>query len=167
MEMNEYTKSNYAINKVRKGIVYRNADGSILEVTFEKIAKDNPNFTMEDFEKLKRLSDELYHEEAKSDWNYHYHITSDLDENFISKWIASSSLEDDIMARDGKKIFNERFQEAVDTLLTPTQRRRFRMFAFKGLTYREIAKSENVDLRAVWESIEQSKKKIQKFFKNF
>ena len=65
--MNEYKKSNYAINKVRKWIVYRNANGSLLEVTFEKIAKDNPNFTVEDFEKLKRLSDELFHEEEKGD----------------------------------------------------------------------------------------------------
>ena len=36
--MSNYKKSHYAINKVRKGIVYRNADGSILEITFEKLA---------------------------------------------------------------------------------------------------------------------------------
>ena len=47
--MNNYKKSNYAINKIRKGIVYRNADGSILEVTYEKIAAENPNFTAADF----------------------------------------------------------------------------------------------------------------------
>lgn len=35
--MNEYKKSNYALNKVRKKIVYINADGIVLEVTFEKI----------------------------------------------------------------------------------------------------------------------------------
>lgn len=52
----DFRKTDYAINKYRKGIAYRNADCSILEVTFEKIAKDNPNVTPDDFEKLKKLS---------------------------------------------------------------------------------------------------------------
>ncbi len=38
--MKDYRKSNYAINKVRKSIVYINTDGSILELTFEKIAAE-------------------------------------------------------------------------------------------------------------------------------
>ena len=37
--MKEYRKSDYAINKNRRGIVYKNADGSILEITFEKVAE--------------------------------------------------------------------------------------------------------------------------------
>mgnify|MGYP000932597424 CR=1 FL=1 len=164
--MNEYKKSNYALNKVRKGIVYRNADGSILEVTFEKIAQDNPNFTAEDFERLKKLSDELYHEEAKSDWNYHYHVTNELNNNVINDGF-SSSLEDEILSNDDEKVFNKRLKEAVNTLLTPMQRRRFKMYAFEGLTYREIAQLENVDVRAIWDSVELSKKKIQKFLKKF
>ena len=31
--MKDYKKSDYALNKNRKGIVYRNADGSTLEIT--------------------------------------------------------------------------------------------------------------------------------------
>ena len=61
-----YNKSNYALNKNRKGIVYRNADGSTLEITFEKISATDPTFTKDDFEKLKSFSDEMYHEEAKA-----------------------------------------------------------------------------------------------------
>lgn len=163
----DYRKSNYAINKVRKGIVYRNADSSILEVTFEKIAKDDPNFTEEDFEKLKQLSDELYHKEAKDDWNYHHHVTSHLDDNRNSAWLASLSLEEEIMKHGNTKRSNGIIKKAIDTLLTPTQRRRFIMLMFEGLTYREIAQMENVNIRAVWESVELSKKKIQKFIKNF
>ena len=161
----DYRKSNYAINKVRKGIVYRNADGSILEVTFEKIAENDPSFTKEDFEKLKQLSDELYHEEAKNDWKYHYHITDDLNDNSSSSWLYSLALEEEIIGRGDEKRFIQAVKEIIDTLLTPTQRRRFIMFAFEGLTYREIARIERVNIRAVWESIELSKKKIQKFIK--
>lgn len=164
--MSNYKKSNYAINKVRKGIVYRNADGSILEVTFEKIAKENPQFTMEDFEKLKMLSDELYHEEAKNDWNYHYHITNDLDENHSSDWISTLSLEDEIIGRNDEKVFTPKLLVAINTLLTPIQQRRLKMYLFERRTYREIAKSEKTNVRAIWESIELAKKKIKKFFKN-
>lgn len=165
--MSNYKKSNYAINKVCKGIVYRNADGSILEVTFEKIAKENPQFTLEDFKKLKTLSDELYHEEAKNDWNYHYHVTNDLDENHSSDWISTLSLEDEIIKRSDEKAFAEKLRIAISTLLTPIQQRRFKMFLFERFTYREIAKFEKTNIRAVWESIDLAKKKIKKFFKNF
>ncbi len=87
--MSDYKKSNYALNKVRKGIVYRNADGSILEVTFEKIAKDNPKFTVKDFEKLKRLSDELYHEEEKSDNLQAHYVKASLDD-YVSDKLPSN-----------------------------------------------------------------------------
>lgn len=163
----DYRKSNYAINRVRKGIVYRNADGSILEVTFEKIAKDDPNFTEEDFEKLKQLSDELYHREAKDDWNYHHHVTSNLDDNRNSSWLASLSLEEEMMNRGNAKRSNGIINKAIDTLLTPTQRRRFIMLIFEGFTYREIAQMENVNIRAVWESVELSKKENSEIYKKF
>ena len=63
-----YRTSNYGLNKNSKGIVYKYADGTTLELTFEKISADDPNFTRDDFEKLKNLSDELYHEEAILNW---------------------------------------------------------------------------------------------------
>ena len=49
----DFYKSNYGINKHSKGIVYKYADGSILEITFEKIAAGNPSFTKDDFDKIK------------------------------------------------------------------------------------------------------------------
>ena len=51
----KFYKSSYALNRNKKAIVYENADGTILEITFEKIAAGNPNFTEEDFEKLKEF----------------------------------------------------------------------------------------------------------------
>ena len=47
--MKDYKKSDYALNKNRKGIVYRNADGSTLEITFEKIAEGKRSLHMRTF----------------------------------------------------------------------------------------------------------------------
>lgn len=114
--MNNYKKSNYAINKIRKGIVYRNADGSILEVTYEKIAAENPNFTAADFEKLKQLSDQLYHEEEKSDNLQAHYVKASLDE-FNSNICASTlSTEDELILKESENLFVEKFQKAIDTL---------------------------------------------------
>ena len=66
----KFYKSNYALNRNKKAIVYKNADGTILEITFEKIAAGNPNFTEDDFAKLKEFSDQLYLEEQRGDVTY-------------------------------------------------------------------------------------------------
>ncbi|MCD8048570.1 MAG: hypothetical protein LUG52_03035 [Clostridia bacterium] len=161
--MDDYRKSNYAINKALKGIVYRNNDGSILEVTFEKIAAENPSFTAEDFKKLKELSDELYHEEAKNDCNYHYHITSDLNENFDSEWLATLALEDELMETEAKKQFRIKLQNAMDTVLTPVQKRRFIMYFIEGMTLKEIAAKEKCSLNVVWKSICIAREEIVNF----
>ena len=95
----DFYKSNYGINKNSKGIVYRYADGSVLEITFEKIAAGNPSFTKEDFDKIKELSDKFYHEEAKADCNYHHHVTGSYDNVEDSVWLATESLEDELMKR--------------------------------------------------------------------
>ena len=54
-----YTKEHYAINKYRKGIVYRGVDGNY-EITMEGFLQANPNMTEADFDYWKSLSDELY-----------------------------------------------------------------------------------------------------------
>lgn len=122
--MKNYTKSDYAINKVRKGIVYRNADGSTLEITFEKIAVENPEFTQEDFKKLKELSDELYHEEFKSDDLEAHFVQSIFDENDERCKCALPSAEDEYFEQEERSEYEEKLQNAIDTLLTPTQKRR-------------------------------------------
>ncbi len=59
-----YTKEHYAINKYRKGIVYRGVDGNY-EITMEGFLQENPNMTEADFDYWKALSDELYKEEDR------------------------------------------------------------------------------------------------------
>lgn len=165
--MKEYKKSNYAINKVRKGIVYKNADGSILEVTFEKIAKDNPQFTKEDFEKLKQFSDELYRQESNADSLQSVYVKSTLDETKETDWLATPSAEDKVIEREEEKRITEKLQEAMDCTLTPTQRKRVLLYFFKGLTYREIAKIEHSSAMSICESVQSATKKMKKYLKNF
>lgn len=64
--MKNYRKSDYALNKYRKGIVYKFADG-IVEVTLEDYLRENPDKTEADFQALKRLSDEWYLEQVRSE----------------------------------------------------------------------------------------------------
>lgn len=87
--MKDYKKSDYALNKNRKGIVYRNADGSTLEITFEKIAEGKPQFTYEDFQKLKQFSDSIYLEQVKADGRYSYYVKGSYDEIPDSTWLAT------------------------------------------------------------------------------
>ena len=51
--------------------------------------------------------------------------------------------------------------------LTSIQRRRIEMYFYDNKTLREIAEIENVDIRAVWESIEGALKRMKKYFKKF
>ena len=41
------------------------------------------------------------------------------------------------------------------------------MYFYDNKTLREIAEIENVDIRAVWESIEGALKRMKKYFKKF
>lgn len=61
--MRNYKESDYALNKFSEGIVYKFADG-IVEITLEDYLQDNPDKSKDDFDKLKAISDEIYHEQA-------------------------------------------------------------------------------------------------------
>ena len=162
----DFYKSNYGINKHSKGIVYKYADGSILEITFEKIAAGNPSFTKDDFDKIKDFSDKLYHEEAKNDCNYHHHIISNLDDNTNSKCISIMSFEDELMEQYDKNLVTSKLQEAINNTLTPVQKRRIIMYFFDGLTYREIAEAEGASAMSIYESIQAAQEKLKNFLKN-
>lgn len=161
-----YRKSSYAINKVREGIVYRNADGSILEITFEKIATDNPSFTIEDFKKLKQFSDDLYHEEEKGDNLQAHYVKSLFDENVFGESYSVPSFEDELIKQNNEIYFTAMMEGALNTL-TQTQRRRLLMAYIKGLSAREIARLEGANHKSVLESLNAAKRKIKKFLKDF
>ena len=56
---------------------------------------------------------------------------------------------------------------ALRDKLTEPQRKRFLMHALKKMTEREIAELEGVDRRAVHDSINSARKKLQKILKCF
>lgn len=162
----DYRKSDYGINKYSEGIVYPYADGRSITITFEMIVAVNPTFTQADFDKIKAFSDDFYHREAKAECNQSYYVKSSLDENINSDWLSTTSLEAELFEKWDKQLYMAKAYEAINSILTPIQRKRL-LLHIKGLTTRQIADIENINVRAVWESIEAAKRKIQKFIKKF
>lgn len=160
--MKDYKKSDYALNKNRKGIVYRNADGSTLEITFEKIAEGRPQFTYEDFQKLKQFSDSIYLEQVKADGRYSYYVKGSYDEIPDSTWLATKSLEEELFGDAADLPSLEEVRRIAGEVLTLTQKRRFLM-CLEGLTTVKIAEIEGCSQNAVWESLKLAQKKIKKF----
>ena len=160
-KMSKYYNSDYAINKNKKGIVYRNSDGSILEITFEKISQRNPNFTQEDFDKLKAFSDQIYLEEQRADVKYRKYVTGSVDSIEDSKWLKVESFEDEVIEfMNGNR--KGEIMQYINTNLTEVQRRRFLMFA-NGISTVKIAEIEGCRQNAVWKSVERAREKIKKF----
>jgi len=163
--MKEYRKSDYAINKNRKGIVYKNADGSILEITFEKIAEGNPRFTREDFLKIKEFSDTLYLEQERGDNVYRKHVKGTYDDVEDSKWLATDSFDDKLLELLEERSVEKVVHQYIDEKLTVIQRRRFLMY-LNGMSTVKIGEIEGCNQNAVWESLQAAKRKIRKILKN-
>ena len=64
--MQNYRKSDYAINKNSPNIVYR-FHNEIIEITLEDFLKENPDKTEHDFAELKALSDQIYYEQDRAE----------------------------------------------------------------------------------------------------
>ena len=156
----DYRKSNHILNKNDEGIVYRYADGTIKRITYAEIAMSDPAFTKEDFEKLKEASDRLY-------YDYHKYVTATLNDEDEDNWIITQSLEDELFGRIKSRQIKKDLRNILLTNLTESQRRRLLLNVLKGLSEREIAELEGVDRRAVHDSIDSARKKLQKFLKNF
>ena len=156
----KYYKSNYALNRNKKAIVYENADGTILEITFEKIAAGNPSFTEADFEKLKEFSDQLYLDEQRSDVTYNKHVKGSFDEMEDSSWLATESFENELLDKLEDDSLEAIVRKYIDENFTEVQRRRFLMF-LNGISTVKIAEIEGCNQNAVWKSIELARKKLK------
>lgn len=162
-----YNKSNYGLNKNRKGIVYRYADGSTFEITLEKISATDPTFTQEDFDNLKKFSDENYHDEDVLEHYHKNYVKGTYDNTDDSVWLETESVEDEIFNKLNEKEFFDKVYDVIYNKLTETQKRRMMLFAFKGLSTREIAVMEGASQKSVWESINTAQNKIKKVLKIF
>lgn len=64
--MQNYRKSDYAINKNSPNIVYC-FHNEIIEITLEDYLKEKPDKTEHDFAELKALSDQIYYEQDRAE----------------------------------------------------------------------------------------------------
>ena len=161
--MKNYHKSDYALNKYSKGIVYKFADG-IVEVTLEDYLRENPDKTEADFQALKRLSDEWYLDQVR------------LETAQGNKWVSLNGLEETeacaTRALDDEYIESEekkRLMIAVDKLfregrMTQKQKRRFIQHYIHGLTLRQIAVKEAVYVNSVADSLKRATDKLKRYF---
>ena len=163
--MNNYHKSDYALNKYSKGIVYKFADG-IVEVKLEDYLRENPDKTEADFQVLKRLSDEWYLEQVRLETAQgNKQVSLDGLEETVA--CATSPLDDVYIENEEKKCV----MVAVDKLfreghLTEKQKRRFILHYIRGWSLRQIAASEAVHFTSVEESLESASHKLKRFFEN-
>ena len=161
--MKNYHKSDYALNKYRKGIVYKFADG-IVVVTLEDYLRENPDKTEADFQAIKRLSDEWYLDQVRletAQGNKRVSLNG-LEE---TEACATCSLDDEYIENEEKK----RVMIAVDKLfreghMTEKQKRRFIQRYIHGLTLRQIAVKEAVYVNSVADSLKRATDKLKRYF---
>lgn len=153
-----YKDSDYAINKYSNGIVYRSVTGEKLTVTYEDMKMENPSLTLEEYQEIKRFSDEDYHISCNTDNNYsRKKLPFDILEEIQGYSVKSP--EDVLLLRE----LTDKLHRAIESL-TETQKRRVRLYYFEGLTGEQIAAAEGVSQKRVSKSIILAKEKIKDFF---
>lgn len=164
--MKNYKNSDYALNKFSEGIVYHFAD-RIVEITLEDYLVENPSKTTEDFQELKALSDEIYHQQVIQE-----NRTSRLDVSISgledTGQLSTAPLDTELIHKSNiKKVMDAAKQLLNNGNLTEVQRRRFILHFFKGVSYRQIAEIEGVFFTSVAESVTAATRKLKKYFENF
>lgn len=162
--MKNYKESDYALNKYSEGIVYKFADRVRLEITLEDYLAENPGRTAEDFMELKALSDEIYHEQVMQE-NRTSRLNVSINGLEETEALATAPLDAELINKsDSKKALVAAKMLLDSGELTEIQRKRFVRHFFQGLSIRQIAAVDEVDYRAVWDSLHLASKKLKKFF---
>lgn len=161
--MSDYNKSLYAINKFSNNIVYRFGD-EIKEITMEDYLNENPSKTEADFIELKKISDEMFHNEDLSNTYYRKKKLSIHDMNEDKIAINDTPLENIIKKEDISRVNASVNMLLDDKKLTEIQKRRFIMHFYENKSLREIAKIEGVHHNPVHRSIRFAIKKLKTFF---
>ena len=165
--MQNYTSSDYALNKYSKGIVYRFV-GGVREITLTDYLADNPNKTKEDFLALKELSDAIYLEQVQDENAQTKKNTAydELDETTLCVLSPEDLLIEKMNAQAEAKLRQKKLEMARNALesLTSVQRRRYLLYKIEGMATREIAALEGVAHQTVVECLSSADKKIKKYF---
>lgn len=156
-------KSDYALNKQDPdSIVYKSSTGVHIRLTRLDFASP------EEFERWKHWSDEDYHEIERQDHIYHNHtLTASVLAEIV---LAAFSPEEEVMDRQDRMEREQLYRairNALETQLTPAQRRRLWLYAVDGLTEDEIASKEQVRQQSVSKRINAAKKILRKVLKRW
>ena len=162
--MRNYRKSDYAVNKYSKGIVY-SFNGQTVEVTQKDYLEENPDKTSTDFIRLKALSDEIYLSQDRANSAYYKKIVpiKYVDEDVL--FHTAESAETAALKKIKAEEINRKRKIAAQALntLTEIQRRRLVMRLVNGFTLRKIAEIEGVGHTKIQKSIAAAEKKIKKY----
>ena len=156
-------KSDYSLNKQDPdSIVYKSSTGVHIRLTRLDFASP------EEFERWKHWSDEDYHEIERQDHIYHNHtLTASVLAEIV---LAAFSPEEEVMDRQDRMEREQLYRairNALETQLTPAQRRRLWLYAVDGLTEDEIASKEQVRQQSVSKRINAAKKILRKVLKRW
>jgi hypothetical protein len=158
----KYWENDYAINKNSKDIVYKSVTGEVVTITKAQFLSENSDLTEEDFIRLKSFSDENYrvkcnidNSETKHGRNYSESVGAENS----AECVETCQEEDEALQNELSKLY-----AAMDSCLTETQKRRFRLHYFQKFTTRQIAAAEHANRASIQESLDAARKKIQKYF---
>lgn len=161
--MKNYRKSDYALNRYSKGIVYQFSD-TVVEVSLADYLAENPDKTEQDFWELKKLSDVLYHMQVKSDnaqTKKNISLNSVQEKHSLEQVSLAEMSDEKEEIELAAQALNQLLKKGV---LTETQKRRLILYIFEGHSLREIAKNEKVSHLSVRESIRLALDKVKKYF---
>lgn len=164
--MKNYRKSDYAINRYSKSIIYSFSDSTTNEITCEIYLAQNPQMTVEDFNELKALSDEMYKEDDRAEYRQTY---KNVSLHSVSETVSITSIptdQEELKMQNKKQAMRAATELIKSNELTNIQKKRFLLYFFKGLSTRQIAEKECIRQNAVWKSIHSAEKKLKIFFKN-
>lgn len=163
--MKNYRDSFYAKNKYSPNIVYISDDGTDIEITVEIYLKENPTHSVEDFQRLKELSDEIYHQQV-NDENLQTRKNMPIHKFEEAIECAMPSPEELYLLEEEKRKIWDLLSNLLDTgKITYKQLRRFLLFALEDKKMSDIAREENVKAQSVSESIRRLRRCFIKHYK--
>lgn len=150
------SKAEWMANKHSEDIVYCFADGTTQVIRLVDYLRENPEYTAEDFRRIKEVSDGLHraHYEADSK-NGYYKADVDFDTIHIAAPEQTEPLLT-LLQRERRRLA----VRAARTLLrhgrlSPAQKRRFIAYFLHGESVAEISRNENVKHQSISESIQR------------
>ena len=145
----------WVANRDSDGIVYCFADGTTQTICLDDYLRINPEYTAEDFYKIKELSDTLFLEQKQADHIYGSK-KSDTDFETAAAMLPSPEPEPSItvLCREQRRIAIRAAKTLLHSgKLSPVQKRRFIAYFFCSKSVSEIARTEKVNRSSIWRGL--------------